>query len=171
MFPVPVSSQYPAALLPPRAGVEKPKKNARFKWRRRCKSPVAKFGRPVAVAFPAMASSKFGNGKLGQVFCAAGVPVAIAVRREMFCDFLVGAEIPALLREGALEAMDGGLDVSRKCLHLAKWGTDAPLRSNAPGCYVLNVATFDDGLDLGRRRLPSLTEARLSLETPAPQKS
>ena len=49
----------------------------------------------------------------------------------------------------ALEAMGGKLGFSRSCLRLAKLGDDIPLRSNATQHYVVNVASFEDGLNPG----------------------
>ena len=108
-----------------------------LKWLRHHNSLLAKFGYPAAAPYSAKANFTIRNW---QVHHAAGVLVAIAGRRGMSNAFPVVADILALLRKGASEAMGGGLDVSRNCLRRRRLGADAPRRSNASGRYVLDVA-------------------------------
>ena len=55
--------------------------------------------------YPACVRFKFGDGRLGEVPCAAGIPVGIAGSRGKFTASASAAEIPALLRKGGLEGL------------------------------------------------------------------
>ena len=52
------------------------------------------------------------------------------------------ADIPALLRKGALEAPSGQLDFARNTLTLGTRGIETPLKVNATGHYILSVVNF-----------------------------
>ena len=62
-----------------------------------------------------LASARFrsGDGGLGEGRRAADTPVGIAGNKGEFAAFALEADIPALLRKGALEARGGRLDFSR----------------------------------------------------------
>ena len=67
-------------------------------------SLLLKYSVPAAGLYPTAASSTVGNGRQGQVHCAADIPVAVAGRRGTFPS---DADIPALLRKGALATVAG----------------------------------------------------------------
>ena len=58
-------------------------------------------------ASPASARFRFGGGRLGAGRHATGIPVGIAGGKGAFAAFALDAEIPALLRKGALEVLGG----------------------------------------------------------------
>ena len=64
------------------------------------------------------------------------------------------AEIPALLRMGALEALGDRLDLEQGALSFTRHGVRVPLRANATGHYILSVVEF------GKR--PRIASSRLS---------
>ena len=64
---------------------------------------------------------------------AADTPVGISGCRRKFTAFALEAEIPALSREGATEALGGQLDFSRDVLTLRKQGADIPPKVNQTG--------------------------------------
>ena len=55
------------------------------------------------------------------------------------------ANIPALLRKGALEALGGQLDIERDISPTRKYGVRVPLRVNGAVHYVLSVVEFGKG--------------------------
>ena len=55
------------------------------------------------------------------------------------------AEIPALLRKGALEALGAQLDFAKDALFLERRGICVPLGLNAMGHYVMSVVEFGKG--------------------------
>ena len=67
-------------------------------------SVLKKWRSALAQPYFARARFKFGDGRPGEVRYAAGSPVGIAGGPGKFADFLLQAEIPALLRKGALRA-------------------------------------------------------------------
>ena len=58
-----------------------------------------------ASTYPSPARFRFGGGRLGQVSQAADIPVGVAGSKGNFPAFALEADIPALLREGAVEAL------------------------------------------------------------------
>ena len=73
--------------------------------------------------------------------CAADIRVGQAGNRGKPTAFALGAEIPALLREGALEALARQWDVSRDISMLRNQGLDIPLELTNLGRDVLSVAS------------------------------
>ena len=63
-----------------------------------------------------MARFKCGDGRVGEVRHAADIKVGSAGCRGAFMVFVSEAEMPALLREGALEALGGKPDFGRDTL-------------------------------------------------------
>ena len=57
----------------------------------------------------------------------------------------MAADIPALLRNGALGLLGGELDFAPTCLHLGELSLGIPLKANAPGHFVLSAISFDFG--------------------------
>ena len=69
-----------------------------------------------------MARFKFGGGRLGEVRCAADTKVGMVGRRGALAAFVLKADAPALLRQGAIEALGGQTDfaILRQC-GTAEW--------------------------------------------------
>ena len=59
-----------------------------------------------------------------------------------FAAFALEADIPALLRKGALEALGGQVDFSRGLSPLRKQGVRTPLQLNHMGRYVLSAVAL-----------------------------
>ena len=74
--------------------------------------------------YPGCARFKFGRSRLGGVRSAADIPASIGRCRPNFAAFALEADVPALLRQGALEALGGQLDVSCNMLTLRKERAD-----------------------------------------------
>ena len=88
-----------------------------------------------ASTYPSPARFRFGGGRLGQVSQAADIPVGVAGSKGNFPAFALEADIPALLREGAVEALGRPPDFSRDVSTLIK-------RVNRMGHYILFVVDF-----------------------------
>ena len=71
--------------------------------------------------------------------------MGIAGRRGAFTDFVLGADIPALLCVGALEALCGQLDCERDILTIREHGVDVPLSANEMGHCILSVVALGRG--------------------------
>ena len=90
-------------------------------------------GVPRAEAYPARARFKladwamYGDGRLGDVRCAADFPLGIAGDRGKRSAFVLKTDIPALLRIGALEALGGRSDFHRNISTLRKQGRSMTL--------------------------------------------
>ena len=95
--------------------------------------------------YPSAARFKFGDGRIGEVQYAANISVGIAGRKGTFTAFVMDAEIPALLRKGALEALGAQLDFAKDTLLLERRGICVPLGLNAMGHYITSVAEFGRG--------------------------
>ena len=67
-------------------------------------------GVPKVTPHLTMARFKFGGGRVREVSHAADCRVGFAGRRGTFAAFVSGADIPALLRKGALGALGGQSD-------------------------------------------------------------
>ena len=74
------------------------------------KSIVGKRGLRRKSSHTASARFKFGDGRRGEVRYAAEITVGTAACKDTLAAFASLADIPALLREGALEALVGQLD-------------------------------------------------------------
>ena len=70
--------------------------------------------------YPGYARFRFGHGRLRGVRRAADVPVDVTGKKRRFAAFASEADILALLREGALEALDDQLRLPRGKLHARK---------------------------------------------------
>ena len=73
---------------------------------------------------------------------AAEIPAGVAGFSGKFTAFVVGADIPALLRKGAKEELGWQLDFSRDPLVFLKHGAKIPIRVNRMGRYFLSVVDF-----------------------------
>ena len=98
-----------------------------------------------AVPYPSNARFKFGDGRIGEVKHAADIKVGIAGRKGAFTAFVLDADIPASLREGALEALGAQSDFEKDMLSLLRHGVRAPLRGNAMGHHIVSVVEFGRG--------------------------
>ena len=115
-----------------------------------------KAGRPHISTQPAQARFKFGDGRMGDVEIAADITAGIAGPKGAFTDFALDAEIPALLRKGALEALRGRSDFSRGTPTLGSRGVGIPPKVNDMGHYILSVVDFD-GRRSSRNRAPGFS--------------
>ena len=79
---------------------------------------------PLAQPSPAEATSKFGDTRLGEARNVVDIPVGFASCPGEFVAFLMDAEIPALRRRAALEAVGGGDWICSEMPRLpAGWGS------------------------------------------------
>ena len=69
----------------------------------------------------------------------------IVGRRGALAAFALDVAIPAFLRGGALEVLEGQLDLSRDVLSLRTQGVGAPLKVNQMEHFILGVVTFGEG--------------------------
>ena len=83
--------------------------------------------------YPSAARFKFGDGRIGEVQYAANISVGIAGCKGAFTAFVMDAEVPALLRKGALEALGAQLDFAKDTRLLERRGICVPLGLNAMG--------------------------------------
>ena len=88
---------------------------------------------------------KFSNGPLGEVRFAAGIPVGTASCGGKSTAFAPEADIPALLREGALEALGAQVNFSCDVLSPRGQGVDIPLEVTRMGRCVSSVVVFGVG--------------------------
>ena len=95
--------------------------------------------------YPAMARFKFGGGRIGEVKYAADIKVGFAGCRGVSTAFVLEADIPALLRTGALGALGGQFDCERDISTIRNHGVDTPLRAHEMGHYVPSVVAFRQG--------------------------
>ena len=75
---------------------------------------------------------------------AADITVGITGRRATLAAFVLGADVPALVREGTLEALGGQLDVACVVWALRNRGVGTPLGVNPMGHFVLSVVALGD---------------------------
>ena len=114
------------------------------KWLNNPNATLRSLGRPPAKHKEALASFRYGDGRVGDVHNAAVIPIAIAGYTGQFMAYAVDADIPALLGKQALETLGSLLNSRQRVLTLEKLGADIPLKMNAVGRYILNVADFPD---------------------------
>ena len=77
------------------------------KWLDRHDSNLERWRVPRAETFPARARFKFDDGRLRGVRLAATIPLGIPGGRGLSAAFVLEADIRAVLRKGALEAVGG----------------------------------------------------------------
>ena len=92
-----------------------------------------------------MARFQFGDGQVRKVRYVAGTEVGIAGRRSAFAALALVAATPALLRKGAIEALDGQSDLARDVSTIRNRGVDIHLERNEMGRSVLSVIAFGKG--------------------------
>ena len=99
-----------------------------IKWSEHRNKISERWGIQRAETFPRRAQFKSGDGRLGEVRCAADIPVGTAGKRGTFAALVPEANILALLREGALEALGGRLDFCCDIVKLRQQWVDIPLK-------------------------------------------
>ena len=100
---------------------------------------------PREPAHPSKARFRFRDGRHWEVRHAAGAPVGVAGNKGMFTAFALAAEIPALLRKGAMEDVGGQLDFLRGSFHLRRqWSADSP-EGESGGTLYLERGRFPGG--------------------------
>ena len=78
-----------------------------FQWLRRHNELLARSGFPAASTYQAHATSKFGDGRTGEVCRAADIGVGAAGIKGVFTAFVLDSDVPALLSTGALGTLQG----------------------------------------------------------------
>ena len=81
-----------------------------FRWLNRHNSMLGKMGLPRVSPYPAQARFKFGDGRMGVARFAVDITADRAGAKGDFTAFVLDADIPALLRRGASEALGGQLE-------------------------------------------------------------
>ena len=114
----------------------------RLKWLGHHNEILGRWGVPRPENDPACTRCRCGDGRLGEARCAADISLGIAGNRTKFTAFAVEADIPALLRKGAMGALGGQLVVSRDISTLRKQGADNPTRLDNLGPDVLSAVSF-----------------------------
>ena len=99
-----------------------------FRRLRHHNSMMGQVGLPRVSTYPAPARFKFGDGRMGNVKFAADITVGIAGYKGTFTAFALVSDIPALLRNGALEDLRGRLDFPRDTLTPGFRGVGIPLK-------------------------------------------
>ena len=97
-----------------------------FKWSGRHNSILGRGGVPRAEIYRACARFILGGGSRGEARCVAHLPAEVAGGGGKFPALALEATLPALLREGALEALGGHFDSARNVSTLRKRGFDIP---------------------------------------------
>ena len=116
-----------------------------FKWLDNRHLFLQNLGFPKVMPYSTSARLKFGGGRVGEVRHAADIKVGIAWRKIAFATFVLDADIPALMRKGALEALGGRLSFERGILSIRTHGLNVPPGANAMGHYVQCVLEFGKG--------------------------
>ena len=87
-----------------------------------------------------MCAFQVGDGRLGDLRCAADIPAGIAGNLGKITAFAPDADIPALSCKGASDDLGGQLDFFRKLSTLRKQGVDIPLEFYSSGHNVVSAA-------------------------------
>ena len=103
---------------------------ASIRWLARHSRILGNYGAPRVTTYSSKARCRFGDGRLGEVRHAADIPLRIAGNKGKHAAFAPDADIPALLRRGALEALGGQLEFLRGSLVLRRQGVKIPLMVN-----------------------------------------
>ena len=116
-----------------------------FSWLAHRNRILERFGIPGVTANPPQARFRFGDGRLGEVRHAADVPVGIAGNKGMFTAFELDGDVPALLRDGDLEALRVQWDFLRGSLNLRRQGEQITVGLDRARRYILSVVDFRRG--------------------------
>ena len=113
-----------------------------FRWLARRNRLFEKCGIQRAPTYPSTARFRFGDGRLGEVRHAVDILAGVAGKKGNFTAFVLEADIPALLRKGAMEKLGGQLDFLHGSRALHPQGVKIPLGVNRMGHYILSVVDF-----------------------------
>ena len=102
-------------------------------------------GFPKVHTYPTVARFKFRDGRGGEVRYAADIKVDIAGRGGTFTACVSVADIPAMLRKGVPEALEGQLDFGRDFLAIRGHGVDVLVKVDDMGHYVLRLVALGRG--------------------------
>ena len=138
-----------------------------LRWLIHHNSRPEKMGRPPGATYPAKARFKFGGGRMGDVRHDADISAAIAGAKGNFTASVFDADIPLLLRQGALGALGEQLVFSRDTHTLGFRGLRIPPKANNMRRYILSVADFD-GRRGSRDRVPSFSAPAFRRSGPVP---
>ena len=83
--------------------------------------------------------------------CAVDMTIGTAGSTGNYAAVVLDADIPALSRKGASEALGGRLVFSRDTLASDFRGVEIPLKANDMGHYMLTVEDFDGPRGCGGR--------------------
>ena len=98
----------------------------RFRRVAHSNSLFAKMGLPRIMTYGALANLKFRDGRMDDVRYAADISADIAGAKDNFAAVALAADLPALLRKGALGALRGKLDFSWYSLTFGFRGWEFP---------------------------------------------
>ena len=111
---------------------------------------AGRWGVQGAETYPAYARLKFRDGHLGEVRRAADISDGIAGNRGKFTASVLEAYAPAMLREGALEALGGPASFFRDISTSRKQGAGILLEFSSLGRDLLSAGSFRGGGDRSR---------------------
>ena len=114
-----------------------------FKWFEHHNEILGRQGAPRAGPYPISARPKFADGRLGEVLCAADSSGGIEGKCGAPTTFAPEAEIPALLRRGALGALGWQMDSFREISTLRERVVGLRLTLNSLGHCVFRAACFE----------------------------
>ena len=135
----------------------------RFSWLARHNRILDRRGNPRVTTYPSQAGFCLGDGRHGQEHHAADFPVGVAGHRGMFTAFALEADIPALLRKGAMEAIGGQLDFLHGSFNLRRRGAQIPPRVNRAGRCILSEVDFRRGPSWRASNCPEASASSLPL--------
>ena len=87
----------------------------RFRWLKPHNRLSVKKRRQKVSTCPRAGRHRFGDARHGDARRAADIPAGIAGNQGKLATFVLDADIPSLLRKGALEALGGQLDSRGIC--------------------------------------------------------
>ena len=93
-------------------------------------------------SYPPSARFRFGDDRLGEVRRPADISAGIPIRKGEFTVFVLDADIPTLLRKGALEVLEGQLDYTRGISTLHKQRAGITPKENNMGRLILSAVGF-----------------------------
>ena len=116
-----------------------------FSWLAHHNSILEKHEFPKVTANPSEARFGFGDGRFREVCRAAEIPAWVAGNKGKFTASVLGGGVPALLRQGAMEALGGRLDFLRGSLLVRRQGVRAPLKGEYCGTLYPERCRFSEG--------------------------
>ena len=113
-----------------------------FCWLRPRNRILQRRGSQKVSTYPSSARFRFGNGRLGEVRRPADISAGIPVRKGEITVFVLDADIPTLLRKGALEVLEGQPDYTRGISTLRKQRVGIFPKEINMGRLILSVVDF-----------------------------